>query len=53
MYKIEPKREKSQAGRPVYHCAISLCDFSEMFLSKIPSKDQVFNTITVNQDQKA
>ena len=40
-------------GRPAYLCTILSCDFSEMVLSKISSKDQVLDTIAINQDRKA
>ena len=58
MYKFEPKREKSQAGRPrpgrlAYLCTTSSYDSSEMALSKTSSQDQVFNTIAIKQDRKA
>ena len=53
MCKFGPKQDKTQAGRPAYPYDISSCYSSEMLLSKISSKYQVFNTITINKDQKA
>ena len=52
-YEIEPKWEKSQAGRPrpgrpAYLCAIPPCNSSEMVLSTISSKDQLLDTRTIH-----